>query len=364
MVLFMSLNNVKNNDLTLELLEKILAQIPLLNIGIIGDSGLDIYWTADMLQSELSREAPFYTLPIIEERFSLGAGTNVAANLMALGAKNIHYIGIQGKDWRASLLNRLLEEIGVSTKYFVSSPELMTMAHCKTMRKGYADDLTEDARKDFVNSEPISRKIEDQLLEHLETVCQAVDVLIVVDQYFYGCVTPRIVERINALGDTLPIIVDSRANISLFQNVIVKPNEVEASAALGKTVSLLRQAKDFFSVARTLETNTGKPVFVTLGDKGAILCEEQVCSHVEAYPVPPPTDFVGAGDAFLAGAALGVAMELPYLMAIRFASLVSSITIQKLGITGTATPKEMTAALAEYSSQNATLKEVTTHALD
>ena len=67
-------------------LNGLLEKISKVKIGILGDLCLDVYWHADMRQSELSRETPHYPLPVVEERFSLGGAANVCANAAALGA--------------------------------------------------------------------------------------------------------------------------------------------------------------------------------------------------------------------------------------------------------------------------------------
>ena len=62
----------------------ILSGISHSRIGLVGDLCLDMYMLADMRLSELSREVPNYTLPVVEERTSPGGAGNVAANLAAL----------------------------------------------------------------------------------------------------------------------------------------------------------------------------------------------------------------------------------------------------------------------------------------
>ena len=53
-----------------------------------------------------------------------------------------------------------------------------------------------------------------------------------------------------------------------------------------------------------------------------------------------PIDICGAGDATDAAFVLGVALGLPRPDAALLAAAVSSITIQQIGVTGTATRKE------------------------
>ena len=76
---------------------------------------------------------------------------------------------------------------------------------------------------------------------------------------------------------------------------------------------------------------------VTDGPRGLWTFDEQGEQHVPAVTVPEPIDIVGAGDSALAGltAALCAGAALPE--AAMVASLAASVTIQQLGVTGTAT---------------------------
>ena len=49
----------------------LLAHISHMRVAVLGDLCLDVYWHADMRQSELSRETPHYPLPVISECLSL-----------------------------------------------------------------------------------------------------------------------------------------------------------------------------------------------------------------------------------------------------------------------------------------------------
>ena len=334
--------------MNLATLNRILDKIPSLRVTLIGDGCVDIYWHADMRLSELSREVPHHPLPIVREQFSLGAGGNVLANLSALGAKDIRYVGCIGNDWRGAIFKRLLNEIHVSDKYLVTSDSVITAAYCKPIRHGISPVAYEDPRLDFINLNPICEEVEQKVHASLLQAVEDSDILIVCDQFANSCISQRIIAVINELGKKMPVIVDSRNRIGLYQNVIIKPNEIEACACLQIPADTVLQAGGPQSIAQNLELLTGHPALVTLGEQGAVWCENSVCTHVPALPVEPPIDFVGAGDAFLAGFSLAYTQQLTPETVLRFANMVSAITIKKLGITGTATPQEMREAFAHY----------------
>ena len=85
----------------------------------------------------------------------------------------------------------------------------------------------------------------------------------------------------------------------------------------------------------------GAPIVVTRGAEGCVVRTAAGISTVPGIRVDNEIDTVGAGDSFLAGlsAALAVGNELE--TAAQVGNLVSAVTIQKIGQTGTATPEEI-----------------------
>ena len=98
-------------------------------VGIIGDFCLDIYWTADMTKSELSRETPHYPLPVVGERIYPGAAGNLAANVAALCPASVGCCGVIGTDWRAEVLLRELQNRGINADGLVSEQGRFTTAY-------------------------------------------------------------------------------------------------------------------------------------------------------------------------------------------------------------------------------------------
>ena len=120
-----------------------------LRVGVLGDFCLDVYWEADMLKSQLSRETAHYTLPVVRERISLGGAGNAAQNIAAVFPVRLFAFGVTGNDWRENVLLNLLHGINADTSGFVRDRERFTNAYIKPLRRGLTDELTEDARLDF-----------------------------------------------------------------------------------------------------------------------------------------------------------------------------------------------------------------------
>ena len=314
-------------------------------IGVIGDFCLDVYWHADMTKSELSRETPHFPLPIVQERLSPGGAGNVVANLLALKPKKVHAIGVFGDDWRGAALKDLLKKGGADISGVVTDSDRVTNTYIKPLRKGYADNVVyEDPRLDFTNYGPLAAATEAKLLKTLDAMAKKVDVLCVCDQMPFGCITEAVRERICALGESgLTVIADSRDRIGLYSNVIVKPNEIEASRVFKGKV----KPTDFEQLAKLLEARTERPAIVTAGEKGCFVSENARVTHVSACKVTGAIDFCGAGDTFLSCLACATAGDFPLTDAAALACAASAVTIKKLKTTGTATRAELAARLAE-----------------
>lgn len=324
----------------------ILEGISRARIGLIGDLCLDMYMDVDMRLSELSREVPNYTLPVVGERVSPGGAGNVAANLAALKPKALRVLGVLGRDWRGGLLKEALKARGVPTDELIVSPRATTNAYIKPVRRGYSDLLYESPRLDYENREALSGGDEAALMEALERAAREVDVLCVCDQLKNGCVTGRVRRRVCELArDGLRVIVDSRDRIGEYRDVIVKPNEMEAMRALNLNGAVTPER--MAQAALALSERSGRPALITLGENGCLAAEDGRVTHIPARRVSGPTDICGAGDSFLSALACALGGGADIRAAAALGNLGASVTIAKLGETGTASRAELMRAFED-----------------
>ena len=327
-------------------LEEILNNIQNIKVGIIGDLCMDIYWQADMTKSELSRETPHFPLPIVNEWMSPGGGGNVVANLVDLRPSKVCAIGIVGTDWRGELLLRELKKRNVDLAGLVTSESRWTPAYCKPLRKGSSDVVYEDPRLDFANYELPNETEEDQLIAALDDVAKDINVLCVADQLTYGCISPRVAQKIVELGENgLTVVVDSRDRIDTYSHVLLKPNEIEGYRAVYKqSYPKGTSYEELINVGNTLAANNSSTVLLTLGPRGCVICKEgSITYHVPAYEVEPPIDPVGAGDSFMSAFACSLAAGAEQFEAASIGNRASEVILKKLGTTGTATTEEIKA---------------------
>ncbi len=332
-------------------LRDLLFKMKSIKAVLIGDMCLDVYWIGDMTKSQLSRETPHFPLPIVEERFSAGAGGNAAVNMSVL-CDNFIPVGIVGDDWRGGCLKKALADSGIRDSGLVLAKSHITNAYCKPMRKGYLGIEVEDPRLDFESHSPISAELEDKIIEKLKIYAKDADVLCVSDQFENGCITDRVRDVINELaGNGLLTVVDSRYRIDLFRNCILKPNEIECGRVVGCDLSGVAGEEDILLAARSLSEKTASDVCLTLGERGCFILRNGNATRVNSIPVAPPVDTVGAGDCFLSAFSLALAAGANDREAGIIGSMASSVCVKKLNTTGSASVDEILEQFARYAEE-------------
>jgi len=324
-----------------------------LSAMVIGDFALDVYWYADMTRSELSRETPHYTRPVVREVYSPGASGNICCNLKGLGIKDVFAVTALGEDWRGRILKEKLQERGVLLDYVIVSSERVTSTYIKPILCGW-DSQQEDSRLDFINYNPLPKDLENQLIKNIQLMIPEVDAVIVEDQMTQnGIVTDNVREALIHLAEENPekiFVADSRERINLFRNMVLKPNRIEAVKAIHSSRDPLRVEMDeLIEIGREMQRKAKRPIYITLSDKGALLITDSEYYRLPAAPTKPPIDPVGAGDTFIAAVGASLAVGASPIEAGVIANLAASVIIKKLNITGTASPKEILEKFDEVS---------------
>jgi len=329
-------------------LEVLLKKASALRVGVIGDFSLDIDWYADMSKSELPRESPHFTLPIVQERLQPGGAGNVACNFAALQPAQVTALSVLGYDWRSTALIALLAKQKISTGFLQQTRDRVTNASILPIRQGPTGMLHEDPRLNFENHEPLGSSWEEVLLDMLEQAAASFDVLYVCDHMKYGCITPTIREHLIQLGlEGMTVWVDSKDKCGLYRHVIIKPNVMELCAAMG--TPYITREDHLVELALGLQEVTGSPLVVTRGEKGCLVLEYGEVHRVPAYPVKLPVYASGAGDTFGVTAALLHAAGAELRDAAAYAACSSSLVIQK--VTGVVTRMELQKRVAEAQAQ-------------
>jgi bifunctional ADP-heptose synthase (sugar kinase/adenylyltransferase) len=345
--------------LTTELVERVLAAIPGRTVGVLGDLFLDRYLDIDPARDEPSVETGKVAYQVTRVRAYPGAAGTVINNLSALGVGRIYPIALIGDDGEGYELTQALKATrGVEWGGVQPCPGRRTPTYTKPM---YGTE--ELNRLDIKNRVPTPDGGQDMILDLLDEAWPQFDALIVLDQVSEdecGVVTKRVRDRLAELaerdGDKF-VLADSRERIGLFRNVCVKPNQREMCEAVnpGRWENDETAAED-----KALEFaghHSRRPVYCTLGANGIFIALPLVSlatgaggRRVPTYPVSGPIDICGAGDSCSAGITSAMVSGLTHEQAAAFGNLVASITIQQIGVTGTATPEQVRQRWQDVSS--------------
>jgi rfaE bifunctional protein kinase chain/domain len=331
--------------ITYSRLQGILAALPDITVLVIGDFFLDRYLIIDPTLDEPSLETGLVAYQVVEKRPAAGAAGTVTNNLCALGVGRVVALGIIGDDGEGYELRRALENTGVVTDHLITAANRVTPTYTKPMVREPGGER-EINRLDIKNWSPTPCELEAEVIRKLEALAPKADAVIILDQVTeagHGVITPRVRQSLQQLGQNhpdLPIVADSRSLIGEFRDIIIKCNEHESVAAVfpeveEPTVEVVR------SSAVALAKRTHRPVFVTRGPEGQFIVDGDAVHEVSAITVDGPIDIVGAGDATTSGIVCALATGANLTEAAFLGNLVASITIRKLGTTGTATPAEV-----------------------
>lgn len=332
--------------LSTEFIERILSTIPQRTIGVLGDLFLDRYLDIDPALNEPSIETGLTAYQVTRVRSYPGAAGTVINNLAALGVGRIVPIAVIGDDGEGYELRQALKTLpAVDSSAIISDVTRRTPTYTKPMLG--KEELN---RLDIKNRTATPPAMEERILALLEEAWPRLDALIVLDQVSEedcGVVTARVRTRLAELGEHDPtkfVLADSRERIGSFRNVCVKPNLDEATEAFMAFCAGPIERYNDGAIAHGLAEKCGRVVFCTTGQYGILVAQppnEPISVHTA--PVPGPIDIVGAGDSCSAGITSAMVSRLTHEQAAAFGNLVASITIQQIGVTGTATPEQVRA---------------------
>jgi bifunctional ADP-heptose synthase (sugar kinase/adenylyltransferase) len=325
-------------------LESILAALPRLTIGLVGDLFLDRYLELAQV-GEMSIETGLEAHQVVGVRNSPGALGTVMNNLATLGVGLLVPATVIGDDGHGFDLLREVRKLPVDTINIICSPERLTPTYTKPMKPS-GGDWRELNRLDVRTRGPLSSAMQDELCRRIERVWQSSDGLIVLDQVNErgcGVVTEQVRQFLKSLSQQSPgklIFIDSRRHLAEFDFGVLKGNRTELAEACG--IPADAELNDFQVMLSKLTAKSGRPVFCTVGEQGTLVAlPDGKTAMAAAVKVTGPIDIVGAGDSATSGIVTALLCGASPLEAAEFGNLVASITIEQIGTTGTASPEQV-----------------------
>jgi rfaE bifunctional protein kinase chain/domain len=326
-------------------LERIRHRAASLTVGVLGDLFLDRYLDVDGELTEKSLETALDAYQVVSIRSSPGAAGTVINNLAALGVRRIVPFAVIGNDGEGLELRRALESLTcLALGGIVTDPERKTPTYMKPMLSERGDPPRELNRLDIKNHVPLSMESEQELIGAASKAWEELDALIVVDHIGSrgtGVITSSVLDWLVKQGETKGdklILADSRDRIGSFRSMTLKPNRTECLLAAKRIGVDTEKTSDG---ATALAKHSGRTVFCTDGAEGIWVADRDHVQLVPGVKVIGPIDIVGAGDATAAALACALAAGASNHEAAGFGNWVASITVQKIGTTGTATWEEI-----------------------
>lgn len=311
-------------------------------IVVVGDLIVDEYLFGR--PARISREAPVLILRFTEREVSLGGAANAVNNVRALGATVVP-IGVVGRDAAGDELLELFKTAGIPTDGIVAEERRRTPVKTRIMAGGYQATRQQVVRVDREPTSDPQPTTEDALVARVTALAARADAIVISD-YGYGTVTPRVLETLRAVAKRTGAIVtvDSRYDLPRFTGLTAAtPNETELEALAGMPVDDERAVEKAGRLL--LERLDARLLLVTRGSRGMALLEREGGStFIPIHGTDEIADVTGAGDTVISTFTVGLAAGASPVEAATLANVAGGIVVMKRG-TATVSAAELGQAL-------------------
>jgi D-beta-D-heptose 7-phosphate kinase/D-beta-D-heptose 1-phosphate adenosyltransferase len=315
------------------------------SVLVVGDAMLDRYWYGDT--GRISPEAPVPVVRMTGEEDRLGGAGNVAASIVALGAR-CGLISPVGNDQNAKLLEAALQNSKV-TPLLSSQEGWPTIVKLRIISRHQ-----QLIRCDFeqpglaLSGEALLEAVGDSLAQH--------DLLVLSDYDKGALADPQpLIVAAKALGKA--VFVDPKgSDFSRYKGAtLLTPNRSEFEAVVGTCASEEQLVERGFALIEELELSA---LLITRSEEGVTLLQK---GHP---PLHVPTqardvfDVTGAGDSVIASLAAAVAQGAGLVNATRLANLAAGVAVAHSG-TVQVTPQQLRqAAHQRWGSPSGVVSEI------
>jgi len=311
-------------------------------VVVLGDLIADEYLFGK--PARISREAPVLILRFSEREVLLGGAANAAHNVHAFGARVVP-IGVIGADGAGEELHALFQSDGISTDGVVVERGRRTPVKTRIMAGGYQATRQQVVRLDREPAGEPQPTTEDALVDRLNALAVGAAAIVISD-YGYGTVTPRLFECVKKFARSANAIVsvDSRYHLPRFGGVTVAtPNEAELEQLTGVPVDDERAVEK--AGRHLLERLDARILLITRGSRGMALLERDgATTFIPIHGTDEIADVTGAGDTVISTFTLALAAGATPIEAASLANVAGGVVVMKRG-TGTVSRAELRQAL-------------------
>jgi rfaE bifunctional protein kinase chain/domain len=311
-------------------------------VVVVGDVILDEYLSGK--PARISREAPVIILRFTERQVLLGGAANAAHNVHALGAQVVP-VGVIGDDRAGDELRGLFLETGISTDGLVREAARPTPVKTRIMAGGYPATRQQVVRLDREPTTEPAPGTEESLVARLSALAGRADAILVSD-YGYGTVTPRVFELVKSIAQRTGAVVtvDSRHELPRFPvATAATPNEAELAELTGIATDDERAVEK--AGRQLLERLEGRMLLVTRGSQGLALLERDGgATFIPIHGTDEIADVTGAGDTVISTFTVALACGVAPGDAAWLANVAGGLVVMKRG-TATVPLAELARAL-------------------
>ena len=297
---------------------------------VLGDTIVDQYAACEAIG--MSAEAPVVVVRELERRDFIGGAAVVAAHISALGAQ-CDFISVVGADSTAELVRQELATQGIGDG-LSSDPSRPT-----TFKKRYVVENQKLFRVSRLEEHNLDPAVEDQVISQLKRLAPGAQGIVVSD-FVYGVVTPRILEVIQRLAQQHNLLLfgdlqcsSQVGSVTRFEGFsLLCPNEREARLALQDKDSGLEQLSQ-----RLIQITRSERLVMKLGPEGFIAYDRTATGQLSSQAFPAlsvnPLDVAGAGDSLLALFATGLASGQAMMPTAALACCMTGLAVETMGNT-------------------------------
>ena len=297
---------------------------------VLGDTIVDQYAACEAIG--MSAEAPVVVVRELEHKNFIGGAAVVAAHISALGAQ-CDFVSVVGADSTAELVRQELAVQGIGDG-LSTDPSRPT-----TFKKRYVVENQKLFRVSRLEEHNLDADVEDQLIAQLKKLAPNAQGIVVSD-FVYGVVTPRILEVVHQLAEQHNLLLfgdlqcsSQVGSVTRFKEFsLLCPNEREARLALQDKDSGLEQLSQ-----RLLKITGSERLVMKLGPEGFIAYDRDSDGLVsnQAFPALSvnPLDVAGAGDSLLAVFSTGLASGQAMMPTAALACCMAALAVETMGNT-------------------------------
>lgn len=319
---------IKQHDINLEMLQKIINEFNSLRVAVLGDLIVDEYISCEGLGMS-QEDTSLVVTPVDKRRFLGGAGI-VAAHASQLGASS-SLITILGNDECGEFARQTL------SKYRVEEISIVDDSRPTTLKQRFRSGSKTLLRVSHLIQSSVSPNLQDRIYEKFVATLDQCD-LVVFSDFNYGCLPQQLVEKCisAAAARNVMCVADSQSSsqvgdVSRFHNMtLISATEREARIAL-------RDHDDGLAVIADKLRNAAKAqnILLKLGEDGVLLHMRSDSRGVLTNELPAlnprPVDVAGAGDSMLIASGLALAVGATPWAAAVLGTYSAAIQIGRLG---------------------------------